>query len=135
MWGLIVLAQEKGRDPFREPEVIWGTAGLAVALLVGALLVYLADRWRKRQAASVADAAGELTDFRAMFERGEITEQEYARLRDRVARRVKVPAPETVLPPRNAPATTPNAPETAPTPNQTLPPTDSGNPANPSSPA
>ena len=33
----------------------------------------------------------ELTDFRAMFERGEITETEYERLRLKVANRVKKP--------------------------------------------
>ena len=87
MARLVLLAQVKG-DPFREPEVILGTAGIAVALLVGAFAIWLVDRWRKKATAE-RDAAEELTDFRAMFQRGEITEDEYAKLRSKVAKRVQ----------------------------------------------
>ena len=90
MWLSMLLAQVRPakRDPFREPEVIWGTIGLIVALLVGAFLVWAVERWRKR-AQVTPDAKEELTDYRSMYERGEITEGEYIRLRDRVSHRVK----------------------------------------------
>jgi hypothetical protein len=90
MWVLTLLAQadRADKDPFRQPEVIWGTAGLAVALLVGALVIWTVDRWRKRSIRN-PDAVEELTDFRSMYERGEITEAEYQKLRDRVSGRVK----------------------------------------------
>lgn len=107
-------------DPFQKPEVIWGTAALAAAMLAGAALVYLADRWRKSKMAIKADSTKELTDFRRMLERGEITEGEYARLRERVAQRVKAPASSGV--------TTPRA-------DQPSPPSDPGQPANPAPPA
>lgn len=101
MWALVLLAQD-GRaegNPLRRPEVIWGTIGLAVALLIGALVIWLVDRWRKRNAAAAVSSAEELTDFRGMYERGEITEDEYIKLRTRVAARVKsavgVPPPPT----------------------------------------
>jgi len=90
MGGLVLLAQAKG-DPLREPEVILGTAGIAVALLVGAFAIWLVDRWRKKATAQ-RDAAEELTDFRVMFQRGEITEDEYAKLRSKVAKRVQAAA-------------------------------------------
>jgi hypothetical protein len=35
------------------------------------------------------DTHRELSEYRAMYERGELTEEEYARLRNRVAERVK----------------------------------------------
>jgi hypothetical protein len=90
MWGLVLGdVAPPNKDPFRQPEVIWGTAGLVVALLVGAFVLHLLDRWRKKTAAGVTNPADELTDFRRMFEHGEITEEEYARLRTRVAQRVK----------------------------------------------
>ena len=91
MFGLALLAQGKP-DPFREPEVIWGTAGIAVALLVGAFAIWLVDRWRK-QATAQREVAAELSDFREMFQRGEITEDEYAKLRNRVAMRVREKIP------------------------------------------
>jgi hypothetical protein len=111
MPAFLLLAQfGKGSgDPFRSPDVIWGTAGLALALLAGALLVYFADRWRKKTANQVADSSRELTEFRRMYQRGEITEEEYAKLRDRVAQRVKAPppAPASVSLPMSQPVLTP----------------------------
>jgi hypothetical protein len=99
MWlpALLGQAARADKDPFRQPEVIWGTAGLAVALLVGALVIWLVDRWRK-QASRSSNTAEELTDFRGMFERGEITEEEYARLRTRVSGRLKQPPPDAPPP-------------------------------------
>lgn len=121
MWVLPLLAQAQraDKDPFRQPEVIWGTAGLAVALLVGAFVIWIVDRWRKRTT-QATNTANELTEFREMYERGEITEEEYAKLRTRVAGRVKAPAATTTPPGEGAPPATPRDP---------------GNPTNPPSPA
>jgi hypothetical protein len=94
MWVLTLLAEVRPtkRDPFREPEVIWGTIGLMLALLVGAFFVWIVDRWRKKtETGPAADEA--LSEFRAMLERGEITQEEYVRLRERVSERVKPAAP------------------------------------------
>jgi hypothetical protein len=103
MSWLVLFSQAAQRDdPFRKPEVIWGTAGMAVALLAGALAIWLVDRWRKKAEREGDRTVGELTDFRGMYERGEITEEEYARLRDKVASRVKVekaPPPSAAAPP------------------------------------
>lgn len=109
---LSVLFAQAGRpagSPLERPEIIWGSAGLAGALLVGAVVVYFVDRWRKRAATEDARQAGEeLTSFRAMYERGEITEAEYNRLRLKVADRVKK------APAAPAGGTTPPGPTTGP---------------------
>jgi len=120
MWAFALLAQAgRDKDPFRQPEVIWGTAGLAVALLVGAFVVWSVDRWRKRSAAG-GRSVDELTDFRGMYERGEITEEEYNKLRNKVAQRVRPPAsPATPTGPAAPPGSPPNP----------------GNPPNPPPPA
>ena len=101
MYTLTLLAQEPvplpkpppPGDLFDRPEFWWGTGGLVAALIAGAVVISYVDRWRKRQAlADQAESGEELTGFRAMFERGEITEAEYAKLRQKVAARVKTPA-------------------------------------------
>jgi hypothetical protein len=60
--------------------VIWGTVALAVALFAGAFIIWLVDRWRKRLGQQQA-AFDELSEYRQMLENGEITEEEYQRLR------------------------------------------------------
>jgi hypothetical protein len=119
MWLLALLAEAGAaeKDPFRKPEVIWGSVAIIVALLLGALVIHFADKWRKQNVASARDTVVELSDFRGMFDRGEITADEYAKLRDKVAKRVKTqtkppvspesPAPNS-LPPPTDPETPPN---------------------------
>lgn len=86
-------------DLLDRAEFWWGTGGLVAALLAGAVAITLVDRWRKRQAlAETAESGEELTGFRTMYERGEITEAEYARLRQKVAGRVKATAAAPTTP-------------------------------------
>ena len=101
MWALTLLAQaeQRDRDPFRDPNIIWGTVLLAVALFAGAFLVWIVDRWRKRSVIQSPDSTNELTHFREMYEQGEITEEEYVKLRSRVADRVKPSAAGPAAPP------------------------------------
>lgn len=92
MCSLLLLAEAPARgDPLQSPEVIWGVAGLTVALLVGAAVIYAVDQWRKRAALgpTAADATDTLTTYREMHRNGEITDEEYAKLRDKVAAKVK----------------------------------------------
>jgi hypothetical protein len=129
MWVVALLAQadRADKDPFRQPEVIWGTAGLALALLGGALVIWLVDRWRKQATAATTNTAEELTDFRGMYERGEITEEEYVRLRNKVSGRMKEAlAPTAPMSPTgaapNGPTATPPAAPPAEGPPQNPPP-------------
>jgi hypothetical protein len=95
-----LLADDRD-DPLMRSEVVWGVLAMTAAFLVGAGVIYAADKWRKRAAAGPTDAdtAKELTSFREMYESGEITEAEYAELRRRVAGRVKKPPPAPTPPP------------------------------------
>lgn len=125
-WGLLVAqAGRPDKDPLRQPEVIWGTVALAVALFAGAFIIWLVDRWRKslgRQQASF----DELSEYRQMLETGEITEEEYQRLRAKVSRRIhsglQASPGAGVTPPMATPPAAP--PPRGPTdgPNSTVPP-------------
>ena len=126
MFTLQLVAQQPAGNPFDRPEIIWATAGLAGALLVGAVVVLVVDRWRKKGLVPVGKSADELTEYRELYESGEVTEAEYKRLRQQVADRVKQPPPvpaqepqagETPLVnglPRVKPAVPPPAPEAKP---------------------
>jgi hypothetical protein len=106
-------------DPMSRPEIIWGTLGLTAALLVGAGVIYMVDKWRKRSAEGSRDDTESLTSFRAMYEAGEITEAEYAELKRRLAEKVKKSSgPPPGEPPPNPPAP-PSAPPESPPPPST----------------
>ncbi|MDY3561593.1 hypothetical protein R5W23_002871 [Gemmata sp. JC673] len=115
MWALAFLAAEGAADdPLSRPELLYGIAGLVLALLGGAIAISLADRWRKRSAAPVGvDETDMLTTYRDMYEHGELTDGEYAELRRRVAEKVKnMPVP--AKPPAPDPSGRPDPAKLAP---------------------
>jgi hypothetical protein len=116
-----LFAQAPGKaagTPWDRPELLYATLGIAAALLAGGVVLYLVDRWRKRGLGpDTAEAAAEMTGFRGMLERGEITEEEYARLRSKAAAKMKAaPAAETRSPAALDTAASPPAPPKPPLP-------------------
>jgi len=107
---LIALTKE-------ERLILWSGALLGV-LIVGAMVMARLDRWRKRQMAGVEDP-DPVMSFREMYERGEISKEEYDRVLRRVAERVGAKPKPVVAPPAAAPpepAAGPPATEEPPTP-------------------
>src|SRR4051812_46129088 len=96
---LAILLAETQDDPLSRPEIVWGTLGITAVLLVGAVAIYVADKWRKRTAAGARNDAESLTSYRDMYEAGEITEAEYAELKRRLAEKVKKALPGTAAVP------------------------------------
>ena len=70
--------------------IIWGGVFVGV-LLVGAAIIAWVDRWRKSTLKSDADAVDNLTAFRLSYEQGDLTEEEYQRIRARLAAGLKIP--------------------------------------------
>ena len=102
-------------------EFIVGTVSLVAVLLGGAAVLWSLDRWRKKQDRLANESTESLSNFRALFERGEISETEYKRIRDRVSgqmrREVGLPAPPPVPGSEMEPAPDPQpakAPDPAP---------------------
>jgi len=54
---------------------------LVVAFLVGAVLITLVQRWRRRNPSLGPSASDQLAQFRTLYEQGAISEEEYRRLR------------------------------------------------------
>ena len=102
----------------QENLFLWSGALVGV-LLFGAFVISRLDRWRKRQMEAEDDSPGHVTSFRDMYERGELSREEYDRVLRRVAERVgarpkPVPAPPAAD--RQEPAPGPPATEEPPTP-------------------
>ncbi len=79
---------------------------MVAALLLGALLILLADRWRRRPAgAGTPSTNDELAHFRSLYEQGLLSPEEFDRIRHKLGGRLRqeldVPSP---------PASSPNPP-------------------------
>jgi hypothetical protein len=72
-----------------DPQLLWATFALIATLLLGALVFAWLDRWRKRPTAGVLTPAEELAAFRSSYERGELSQEEYGRIRARLAPKLR----------------------------------------------
>jgi hypothetical protein len=72
-----------------DPQLLWATFALIATLLLGALLFAWLDRWRKRPDRDVLTPTDQLTAFRQSYERGELSQQEYERIRAKLAPKMR----------------------------------------------
>jgi len=90
----------------KEESLFLWTGVLAVVIIVGAMIIARVDRWRKRQMEAGDETPAHIGSFRAMFEKGELSREEYDGVLRRIAAKaaakgkpVSPPAPLTEPPP------------------------------------
>ncbi len=112
--GLVGQKQFMEELAWEEARPLW--IALIAALLLGALIILLVQRWRKRAAREWTSSGEQLTSFRELYERGELSREEYARIRAKLGQRFRaeLEAREEAGPPPAAP--TPQSPPTEPPP-------------------
>lgn len=97
-------------DPTFFPQVFWATAILSGILLAAAVAIALFQRWRKRQTKAPITEFDQLASFRALYERGELSQEEFERIRRRIVGRLKpesAAAPPLPSPPQEPPPADP----------------------------
>jgi hypothetical protein len=101
----------------KEERLILWTGVLLGVLVIGAVFIARLDRWRKRQLEG-ADDPDLVMSFRELYERGEISKEEYGRVLRRVAERVGARPKPVPVPPAapQEPAAGPPATEEPPAP-------------------
>jgi hypothetical protein len=111
---LLADAAVGSRPRLNPGELLWAAIPLIGILLIGALFLYLFDRWRKRVAAEdegACDPNDQLSHFRSLYERGEMSREEFesvkALLAGQLRREMNVAA-------RSAPAPASSVTETPP---------------------
>ena len=111
----IAVIADKGLS-LTDPRVLWPTFGLVVILLLAAMILSWFDRWRKRTDAAVVSPADQLNAFRLSYERGELSPEEYKRIKAKLAPKIKeqlnVPPTPTDEPPTSEPPTAQPPPTT-----------------------
>ena len=108
-WVAPVLALTKEERLFLWVSVLTGV------ILLGGVFIGRMDRWRKRQMEATDDPAEPLGNFRDMYERGELSKEEYDRVLHRMAERVGArPKPKPVPAAAEEPDPGPPAPQEPP---------------------
>jgi hypothetical protein len=113
---VLVWAAPLAETLTKEQRLLLWVSVLIGVLLLGAVLIARLDRWRKRQMDEVDEydeAAEQAGTFRAMYERGELSKEEYDRVLRRVAERAGInpkPVPAAAGPPAQEPPATQEPP-------------------------
>jgi hypothetical protein len=71
---------------------------LVGALLVGAAVIALASRWRRAPRTGTAAASDQLTEFRLLYEKGQMSREEFERVRARLGVQIRSPEPGQTSP-------------------------------------
>jgi hypothetical protein len=87
-----------------DPQLLWATFALIATLLLGALIFAWLDRWRKRADRDTLTPVDQLTAFRQSYDRGEMSQEEYERIRANLAPKVRQ---QVNLPPKPAKVSAP----------------------------
>jgi hypothetical protein len=103
VWRAACLAQGAPRVDWL--ETLWATLALVGALLVGAFLIWWVDRWRKRSAESTESPNDQLAHFRALYDQGELSPEEFERIRHLLGKRLRQELDVAQPPPPERPDT------------------------------
>lgn len=110
--GILIASTDKATAPGRltgDPRFWWTSLALVGALLLGAIVIAALDRWRKRTQEERVSAGDQLSHFRSLYDRGEISREEFDRIRTRLGGKMRQ---EFQLPqPPAPPAAPPRGPD------------------------
>src|SRR5438128_11031052 len=73
----------------REFKLLWPSLAVIAAMLLGAALIEAVRRWRSRPASFRFTATDELARFRSLYDKGELSEEEFNRLQAVLGERLK----------------------------------------------
>ena len=115
-WAMSLTDWWNGLAPSTALLVV--SLAMVAALLLGALLILLADRWRRRPAGSETPTANtELAHFRSLYEQGLLSPEEFERIRHKLGGRLRqemdVPSPPETSPRPPGPPASGEAPRPA----------------------
>jgi hypothetical protein len=88
---LLAVAKTKlpGAPRSWDPRLLWTTLALVAIIVIGAIAVAVLDRWRKRALPPAFDANDQLAQFRELYDKGELSEREFERIREQLGGKIR----------------------------------------------
>jgi hypothetical protein len=65
----------------RDPRLLWMMSALVAIILCGAVVLVWLDRWRRRPGSERLSAQDQLAAFRELYEEGQLSQEEFERIR------------------------------------------------------
>jgi hypothetical protein len=97
---------------------LWLTLALAAVILIGAIVIAWLDRWRRRSGSEQLSANVQLANFRDLYDKGQLSKEEFERIRTLLSRELRRELDMPAAPPATTAGQVPEAPK----------PTEPGNP-------
>jgi hypothetical protein len=111
-WLVLAEASKAGEQAWRH-QLLWAGPAIAGLLLLAALVIAWVKRWSKRSSPTLLTAGDQLARFRILYERGELSPEEFSRLRALLTERLKKEVATLDVPPPAAPPPPPPPSSTA----------------------
>jgi hypothetical protein len=88
----LVVAQTKAPPPGLQSPNLWATLLVAAAfvavLVLGMIVISLLGRWRKQVAPTDFDPNEQLAQFQQLYEKGELSQEEFDKIRERLRQQI-----------------------------------------------
>jgi Short C-terminal domain len=72
-----------------DPSLLWTTLALVAIIVIGAIAFAVLNLWRKRALPPTFDANDQLAQFRELYDKGELSEQEFERIREQLGGKIR----------------------------------------------
>ena len=119
-----LVADTPVRSPSAGFPIFWAILPAVVVILLAAAIIAAVKRWRGRSVPERLSVSEQLSHFRTLYEAGELSAAEFARIRTRLGAQLKQ---ELEIPPGNGTDGTPSPPP-APDPDPNIRPGPPGTP-------
>lgn len=88
-WLTMADATTVARPSSWDFPLLWATLPLVGALLLAAAIIAWAKKWRQRAGPEGLTTNAQLAHFRSLYERGELSDEEFTRIRALLGERLK----------------------------------------------
>jgi hypothetical protein len=96
-WLMAATTDQRTELPI---ALLWAIIVLIAVVLVAAGVIIMISRWVKRRNTAATDAYGDdRASFKVLYERGELTQEEYDKIRARLSQKLRQDLKVTAAPP------------------------------------
>lgn len=99
--SIAVMAETEAGRSSASSSLFWTLFALGLVVIAGALVLFWADRLRKRPVPEGQTPQEQIAQFQELYEQGELSQEEFERIRARLQKKAGISQPPPVPPQAN----------------------------------